>query len=79
MCAATRLVNALDGLLAPDAIDELRTLLADNTDLVTGLFLTICEWDASNRAPVTRAGIPPIAATRADNAPAAGTSAKTTA
>jgi AAA family ATP:ADP antiporter len=34
------------------SIDELRTLLADNTDLVTGLFLTICEWDASTRAPV---------------------------
>jgi ATP/ADP translocase/CRP-like cAMP-binding protein/HEAT repeat protein len=34
------------------SIDELRTLLADNTDLVTGLFLTIGEWDAGSRAPV---------------------------
>ena len=34
------------------SIDELRTLLADNTDLVSGLFATLTERDTGNRSPV---------------------------
>jgi CRP-like cAMP-binding protein len=34
------------------SIDELRTLLADNTDLVSGLFATLSERDPGSRAPV---------------------------
>ena len=33
-------------------VEELRTLLADNTDLVTGLFATLSTDDASSRGPV---------------------------
>jgi AAA family ATP:ADP antiporter len=33
-------------------IDELRTLLADNTDLVRGLFATLAERDAHTQSPV---------------------------
>ena len=33
-------------------VDELRTLLADNTDLVRGLFATLATEDASSRGPV---------------------------
>ena len=34
------------------SIEELRTLLADNTDLVSGLFATLSERDPGSRAPV---------------------------
>jgi ATP:ADP antiporter, AAA family len=34
------------------SMDELRTLLADNTDLVSGLFATLSERDPGSRAPV---------------------------
>jgi hypothetical protein len=34
------------------SVDELRTLLADNTDLVSGLFATLAERDAGSRSPV---------------------------
>ncbi len=34
------------------SIEDLRTLLADNTDLVSGLFATLSERDAGSRAPV---------------------------
>ena len=34
------------------SIEEFRTLLADNTDLVTGLFETLSERDPGSRAPV---------------------------
>ena len=34
------------------SVEELRTLLADNTDLVTGLFATLSERDPASRAPV---------------------------
>ena len=33
-------------------VEELRTLLADNTDLVSGLFATLAERDPGSRAPV---------------------------
>ena len=33
-------------------VEDLRTLLADNTDLVTGLFATLATEDASSRGPV---------------------------
>jgi len=33
-------------------VDELRTLLADNTDLLTGLFATLAAEDGSSRGPV---------------------------
>jgi AAA family ATP:ADP antiporter len=34
------------------SMEELRTLLADNTDLVSGLFATLAERDPASRAPV---------------------------
>ena len=34
------------------SIEELRTLIADNTDLVRGLFATLAERDTGNRSPV---------------------------
>jgi CRP-like cAMP-binding protein len=34
------------------SLEDLRTLLADNTDLVSGLFATLAERDAGSRAPV---------------------------
>ena len=38
------------------AVEELRTLLADNTDLVSGLFATLSELDPSSRSPVHPTG-----------------------
>jgi CRP-like cAMP-binding protein len=37
-------------------VEELRTLLADNTDLVTGLFATLANEDGSSRGPVQSTG-----------------------